>query len=158
MTAKRLSLIAITALIPAAASVVLDFLIIREEFRITSRIIEEHNRSLSLVSLLLIILCGAVFILAEVLTWLLMRRRGALERKALFTALLAGAIVYALLMAFLFPCSIDLLYEYLPRSELSPGITLLLFQISAGIAAAVCGIFNAAAIRLSLLNDSHPDH
>ena len=141
MTAKRLSLIAITALIPAAASVVLDFLIIREEFRITSRIIEEHNRSLSLVSLLLIILCGAVFILAEVLTWLLMRR-----------------IVYALLMAFLVPCSIDLLYEYLPRSELSPGITLLLFQISAGIAAAVCGIFNAAAIRLSLLNDSHPDH
>jgi hypothetical protein len=149
MDAKRWPLIGIAALIPAIAAVALDFVLFYAELRVTGDIIEKHDRLLSSLSILLFILCGVMFIIAEVILWLIFGKTGALGKKELHIALLAGAVVYALIMAFAFPKSLDILYAYLPKSELSPGIMLLFFQLSSYIASALCGIVNAIGLRIS---------
>lgn len=149
MDAKRWPLIGIAALIPAIAAVALDFVLFYGELRVTSEIIEKHDRSLSPLSIALFILCGVMFIIAEALTWMIFSKTGVLGKRELHIALIAAAVIYALIMAFVFPKSLDILYAYLPKSELSPGLLLLFFQLSSYAAAALCGIVNAAGLRIS---------
>lgn len=149
MDAKRWLLVGIAALIPAAAAVLSDFVLFYAELRAVTVILENHDRSLFIYSIVLILLCGLVFIAAEVIEWAILCKAGIMKKKELHTALLTGAVMYALIMAFLFPGSLHILYAYLPKSESGPGLSLLFFQLSSYTAAVLCGIFHAAGLYRS---------
>lgn len=149
MNAKRWPLTGAAVLVPVAAATALDFLLFYAYLRVNTSIIENRDRSLFPLSVILCILCGVMFIAAEVLTWVILSRSGALGKRELHIALLIGVVVYAVVMAFIFPRSLDILYAYLPKSELAPGLLLLFFQLSSYAAAALCGIVNAAGLRIS---------
>lgn len=143
MNVKKLSMICIAALIPTVFAIITDYFLLYCDLRLTGEIIENHDRSLFPISLAMCILCGLVFIVTEVLTVAIFSKKRILEKRSVCFAMLPGALIYALIMAFVFPKSLDMLYIYLPKSEMSAVLSLLFFQISAYTAAAlsiiVCG-------------------
>ena len=146
MKTKNLLLIGSAALIPTPAAILADFGLFYIFIRVFAAMTENRDRSLFVVEAVLWILCGVLFPGIEWITWRIFRRTGMLGKKELHIALLAGAVVYAIAMALLFPASLDILFVYLPKSELGPGLSLLFFQLAAYAAAAVCGIVHAIGV------------
>lgn len=145
MDSKRWPL-GIIILISTVTAVILDFILFYALIRVTGAIIENKDRSLFVLSVLLVVLCGFMFIAAEVTVWVIYSKTGNLKKKDIHAALFISAVLYALVMIFIFPESLNILNAYLPKSELGPGLSLLFFQLSSYAAAALCGIVNVVGI------------
>ena len=149
MNAKKRLMIVGAAVIPTAAAIAADFGLFYALLRVTTAIIEHRVRALFAVCVVLLLLGGLVFPAAEWITWMVLSKTGAPEKKVLHIASLIGAAVFALMMALVFPKSLKLLFVYLPKSEHGPGLSLLFFQLFSYAGAVLCGIVHAAALCLS---------
>ena len=137
----------IIAVLPAALTGILDF-ILYYFFLKEMRAIRNGSLFPLLSVLIPIILSGAVFIVIEIILWLICKKKELLEKKTVHIGLLIGAVVYALLTAFVFPMSQRILYPYLPgNNELAADLSLLFFQLSSYAAAVLCGIVNGVCAK-----------
>ena len=146
MYAKKMFSISISAIITAIAGILLSFLFLFAVFYVDKIRVEVldgfWDAPLSLMQIIMIFLSGVLFIIAELASGIAMKKAKILQKKAAKIALILGAAIYALLMIFLFPYSLDALFAYLPRRELAPEITVFIFQLSSCAAALICVLFN----------------
>lgn len=150
MYAKKLFSISISAIITAIAGIILSFLFLFAVFyvdKIRVEILDGFwDAPLSLMQIIMIFLSGILFIIAELASGIAMKKANILQKKEAKIALVLGAALYALLMIFLFPYSLDVLFAYLPRRELASEITVFFFQLFSCAAALICVLFNLVTL------------
>ena len=136
--------ISISAIVIAIAGIILSFLLLFAVFYVDN--LDGFRTELEFA---MMFLSGILFIIVELISGIVMRVAKILPKKDVKIALTLGAVIYALMMIFLFPYSLELLGAYLPRREMAPQVMAFTVQLSSCAAALICGLFNLVTLFLS---------